>query len=113
MDEQETGQPVEPQASVASAAPAVPQAPATSVPEAVAVPAANGGASDKKILVAFLLCLFLGWLGIHRFYVGKIGTGIVWLVTGGVFGVGTLVDLIMIVVGVSTDKDGRKLTEWV
>lgn len=117
MDEQEKEQPVAPQAPAAPAAPeapAAPQAPtAPASPEAVAKPAvATEAVSDKKVLVAFLLCLFVGWLGIHRFYVGKIGTGILWLVTGGVFGIGTLVDLIMIVLSVSTDKEGRKLTEW-
>lgn len=68
--------------------------------------------SDKKILPAFLLCFFLGWAGAHRFYVGKIGTGILMLFTGGVFGVLLLIDFIMIIVGAFTDKAGNKLTEW-
>ena len=42
----------------------------------------------KKRLVALLLCLFLGGLGIHRFYVGITGTGVVWLLTGGCCGIG-------------------------
>ena len=46
--------------------------------------------SDKKILPAFLLCFFFGVLGVHRFYVGKVGTGILWLLTVGLFGVGVL-----------------------
>jgi hypothetical protein len=37
------------------------------------------GVSDKKILPALLLCFFLGFLGVHRFYVGKVGTGILEL----------------------------------
>ena len=69
-------------------------------------------ATAKKRLPAFLLCLFLGWLGIHRFYVGKIGTGILWLVTLGILGIGTLVDFIMIIVGTFKDKQGKKLTRW-
>lgn len=68
--------------------------------------------SDKKILPAFLLCFFLGCLGIHRFYVGKIGTGIIQLLTLGGFGIWALIDLIIIAVGKSTDKDGNTLTEW-
>ncbi len=68
--------------------------------------------SDKKILPAFLLCLFLGYLGVHRFYVGKIGTGIKWLISGGLFGIGALVDFIMIIIGSFTDNQGAKLTEW-
>ena len=68
--------------------------------------------SSKSRLVALLLCVFLGGLGVHRFYAGKIGTGIIWLLTGGVFGIGWLVDLIMIIVGKFTDKSGNVLTEW-
>lgn len=45
--------------------------------------------------VSFLLCLFLGVIGVHHFYEGKIGKGLVWLFTGGMFGVGYLVDLII------------------
>ncbi|MCG3224914.1 MAG: TM2 domain-containing protein, partial [Candidatus Heimdallarchaeota archaeon] len=61
--------------------------------------------SDKSRLVAFLLCTFLGYLGVHRFYVGKVGTGILWLLTGGLFGFGLLIDWILILVG-SFKDDG-------
>lgn len=63
----------------------------------------------KKKITALLLCLFLGWAGIHRFYVGKTGTGIIWLLTGGFFGVGWLVDFILILVGSFRDKAGYPL----
>ena len=46
--------------------------------------------------IAFVLCLFLGCIGAHRFYVGKIGSGILWLFTAGFCGIGALVDLILI-----------------
>ena len=65
--------------------------------------------SNKSRLAALLLCLFLGWLGVHRFYVGKIGTGIVWLLTGGVFGIGWIIDIVMIAVGKFKDKQGNLL----
>ena len=68
--------------------------------------------SNKSRLVALLLCFFLGEFGIHRFYVGKIGTGILWLLTVGLFGIGWLVDLIMILVGAFRDNVGEPLRQW-
>lgn len=62
------------------------------------------GVSKKNKITALLLCIFLGWLGIHRFYVGKIGTGLLYLFTGGLFGVGWLIDIIMIAVGAFKDQ---------
>ena len=69
-------------------------------------------ASPKSRLIALLLCVFVGGLGIHRFYVGKIGTGVLWLLTAGCFGIGALVDLIMIACGTFTDSDGKPVTDW-
>jgi hypothetical protein len=79
-------------------------------PEPEVVPQASADEKPpKNWLVALLLCLFLGVPGFHRFYVGKIGTGILWLLTGGVFGIGYLVDLVMLILGKFKDKQGRVL----
>ena len=63
--------------------------------------------SEKDWLVTLLFSIFLGYLGIHRFYVGKVGTGILWLLTGGCLGVGALVDIIMIATENFTDDNTR------
>ena len=69
--------------------------------------------SEKRKLPAFLLCLFFGWFGVHRFYVGKVGTGVLQILTLGGFGLWTLLDLLVIVLGGFTDKEGRLITKWI
>lgn len=56
---------------------------------------------------AIIITFFLGGLGIHRFMAKKTGTGIIWLLTGGCFGIGWLVDLIMVCTGKFTTKSGE------
>lgn len=68
--------------------------------------------SEKSRLVDALLCFFLGGLGIHRFYEGKIGTGILWPLTAGLCGIGALIDFIIILVGGAKDKDGKPIKRW-
>ena len=63
--------------------------------------------TDQRWLVTLLLCAFLGSLGVHRFYAGKIGTGILMLVTLGGCGIWWLIDLIMIVTNSFTDDEGH------
>ncbi len=64
------------------------------------------GISPKGFVPTILLCFFLGPLGIHRFYVGRIGTGIAQLLTLGGLGIWTLVDFIMVVTGKFKDARG-------
>lgn len=66
--------------------------------------------SEKSFVAALLLCLLLGFVGVHRFYVGKIGTGILQLITFGGLGIWALIDLIMIAIGKFTDKNGLPIT---
>ena len=70
------------------------------------------GDSDYTRLPIFLLCLLFGWLGIHRFFIGKIGTGILMLLTIGGLGIGLVVDLILILLGEFKDPEGRKVVRW-
>ena len=65
--------------------------------------------SEKEWLITLLLCLFLGSIGGHRFYAGKIGTGILQLITLGGCGIWTIIDLIMILTGKFKDKDGNEI----
>jgi hypothetical protein len=68
--------------------------------------------SDYVRLPVFLLCLLFGWLGIHRFFVGKTGTGVLMLVTIGGLGIWIMIDLILIILGEFKDRDGRKIVRW-
>ena len=65
--------------------------------------------SEKNWLTTLLLSIFLGSLGVHRFYAGKIGTGILMLLRLGGCGIWYWIDLIMIIMGKFTDKDGNMI----
>lgn len=65
--------------------------------------------SPKDWVTTLILCFLLGGLGIHRFYVGKVGTGILQLLTLGLCGIWCLIDLIIIVMGNFTDSNGKRI----
>ncbi len=67
--------------------------------------------STKRKYVALLLCIFLGVFGAHYFYVGKVGKGILFLFTGGLFGIGWIVDIFVILVGNFSDSRGLILDD--
>lgn len=65
--------------------------------------------SNKSRSTAIILCFLLGGFGAHYFYVGRIGKGILYLCTAGLFGVGWIIDMIMIAAGNFYDKTGAPL----
>ncbi len=78
-------------------------------PVIAAIPPASANVSDKSYVAALVLSFFLGGLGIDRFYLGHIGTGIVKLLTGGGLGIWSLIDFILIAFGKLRDDQGRPL----
>jgi hypothetical protein len=68
--------------------------------------------SDRSRGLALALCFPLGVFGAHRYYTGKIGTGLLMLCTAGGVGLWWLYDLITIAAGEFRDSDGRKLKRW-
>jgi TM2 domain-containing membrane protein YozV len=58
------------------------------------------------MLVAYVLWFFVGYLGIHRFYLGRPITGVIWLCTGGLLGVGWLIDLVLTAFMVEDENAG-------
>lgn len=68
--------------------------------------------SDKSRTVALALCIPLGVFGAHRFYVGKIGTGLLQLCTLGGLGLWYLYDLILIASGQFRDSQDRQIMQW-
>jgi len=87
---------------------------AASKQPAVSSPKAPAGVSSFKRLWALILSAgsLFGICGLQRFYVGKIVTGIIWFLTAGIFGVGQLIDVIMIIVGNFKDRYGLPLVIW-
>jgi TM2 domain-containing membrane protein YozV len=79
---------------------------------ASSAPASVLPSSDKSFLVTWLFALFLGFFAVDRFYLGKVGTGILKLITFGGFGIWVLVDLVLVLAGAQRDKQGQKLAGY-
>ena len=75
----------------------------------IETPTSQRPTSPKNIWIAIILCYFLGMFGAHRFYVGKSGTGVLWIFTAGAFGIGWLVDLFSLIFCGFYDSEGRVL----
>lgn len=71
-----------------------------------------GGETGKLFVVTWLFSLLLGFLGVDRFYLGKVGTGILKLITIGGFGIWYLIDLILTLAGAQHDSQGRPLAGY-
>ena len=69
------------------------------------------GTSDKDWTVTLLLSILLGGLGADHFYAGKIGTGVLKLITAGGCGIWALYDIIMVVTEKFVDSDGNVVTK--
>ncbi|MCG6551811.1 MAG: TM2 domain-containing protein [Candidatus Magnetominusculus sp. LBB02] len=70
------------------------------------------GESSKSRTIALVLCFLTGWMGGHRFYCNKVGTGVVMMLTMGGFGLWYFVDLVMISLGSFKDKDDLPISKW-
>jgi TM2 domain-containing membrane protein YozV len=111
--------PAAPQPPVGAAAVTGPPVPPPSTPPVGAppvgappVPTPPAPTSEKSFVTTWLLAMFLGFFGVDRFYLGKVGTGVLKLVTFGGLGVWALIDLIMVLTGATRDKIGRPLAGY-
>lgn len=75
-------------------------------------PRSLGPPSNKSRMTTLLLCVFAGFLGLHRFYVGRTGSGVLWFVTFGLLSVGWIYDLVMVATGEFVDDQGKRVLYW-
>lgn len=78
-------------------------------PNPHAARASQAATSDRSFIATWLFAWFLGVLGVDRFYLGKVGTGILKLLTIGGFGIWWLVDLVLTLTNSQKDRDGRRV----
>lgn len=81
-------------------------------PGAAAPTQPHPGESDKLFVVTWLFALLLGFFGVDHFYLGKVGTGILKLISIGGFGIWWLIDLILTLAGARRDNQGRPLAGY-
>lgn len=68
--------------------------------------------SEKKRKTALILNIFGGFFGLHLFYVGRVGKGLLYAMTGGLLCIGTVLDLIAIATGSFKNNAGAPLRQW-
>ncbi len=86
-----------------------PAAPDPAAPNPHAARAAEGMTSTRSFIATWLFAWLLGVIGVDRFYLGKVGTGILKLLTLGGFGIWWLVDLVLTLTNSAKDKDGKRV----
>ena len=88
-----------------------PASPTGGAPVQAGAPAASA-MPERSFIATWMFSLLLGFLGVDRFYLGKVGTGILKLITIGGFGIWWLIDLILTLAGLQRDKEGRLLPDF-
>lgn len=88
------------------------QQPSQSQPQVIWTESVYPPVSPKSRLVTFLLAFFLGVFGVHRFYVGRPGLGLLFLFTLGLFGIGWFIDIVFALAGVMRDGNDLVVADW-
>mgnify|MGYP004732899235 CR=1 FL=1 len=78
----------------------------------VAVGGSGSATSPRSKTLTLVLAILLGYFGAHRFYAGKIGSGVAYLLTFGIFGIGWIIDSICSALSKFRDKDERLISIW-
>ncbi|MBE6052935.1 MAG: TM2 domain-containing protein [Clostridium sartagoforme] len=68
--------------------------------------------SDKSRKITLIICAIAGMIGVHDFYLGRVGSGFIKLLTCNYFSIGWIVDLIKISTGAYKDNVGAPLRKW-